>query len=84
MIPPPELHLLIGTVNKMFDELSKVWPDCEDMWMKALHINDSRKLLKNVKILEDSCPPHLRGYADAFNAFNEVVTSCYGTVLQQN
>ena len=68
----------------------------EEKWMKTLHIkreeyhggayngNDSRKLLKNVNILKQSCPSPFKGYVDAFNAFDEVVMSCYGTVLQQN
>lgn len=25
LIPPPELHLMLGTVNKIFDELNKLW-----------------------------------------------------------
>ena len=33
LVPPPELHLLIGPVNTIYDELSKVWPDCEE-WIK--------------------------------------------------
>ena len=26
LVPPPELHLLIGPVNTMYDELCKIWP----------------------------------------------------------
>ena len=44
--------------------------------------NDCRKLLKNVHILEQSCP--FRGYVEAFNAFNGVVESCYSTILLDN
>ena len=95
-VPPPELHLLIGPVNKMFDELCKIWPHCEDVWMKPLRIkreeyhgdsfneNDCRKLLKNVDILDQSCPSDFRGYVNAFNAFNEVVHLCYDTNLFDN
>ena len=34
-IPRSELHLLLGPVNKMLDELCKVWPDYEEKWMKG-------------------------------------------------
>ena len=30
-------HLLIGPVNYMYDEISKVWPGCEQ-WSKRLHL----------------------------------------------
>ena len=62
-ISPPYL-VLLGPVNKMFDELCKMWPDCEDLWMKPMYIkregyhggsvngNDSKTLLKNVDIVD--------------------------------
>ena len=82
IVPPPELHLLIGPVNMMYvvDELCKVWPTCQQ-WIKRLHIkredyhggsfngNDSRKLSKNVPILEkisQSSNPKVQGYVNAF------------------
>ena len=37
LVPPPELHFLIGLVNMMYNELSKVWPTCQQ-WIKQLHI----------------------------------------------
>ena len=76
----------------MYDELSKVWPSC-DRWIERLDVkrekyhggksngNDSRKLLKNVKLLEELCPPKFRNFVEAFRAFNEVVTVCYGRDL---
>ena len=50
-------------------------------------VNDSRKLLKNVKILEEIAPsPSLKvkKFIYAFKAFNDVVLSCYGRVLSPN
>ena len=95
LVPPPELHLLMGPVNKMYDELSKVWTACEE-WIQRLHIkkeeyhggtfngNDCRKLLKHVSILKEIAPtPSLKvtKFIDAFEAFNNVVTACYGKTL---
>ena len=28
LVPPPELHLLLGPVNTLYDALSKVWAAC--------------------------------------------------------
>ena len=63
LLPPPELHLLIGPANKMYSELEAIWPDSEE-WLKACNVkkeeyhggsfagNESRKLLQNVDHLE--------------------------------
>ena len=95
VVPPPELHLLIGPVNTIYDELSKVWPDCEE-WIKRLSIkredyhggqfngNDSRKLMKNISILEEFAPSKVNPFIETFKAFNEVIKSCYGTNLFPN
>ena len=57
VIPPPELHLLIGLVNTLYYELEQVWPKCQD-WIKGSNVkntdyhggcldeSDSRVLLK--------------------------------------
>ena len=37
LVPPPELHLLLGPVNKMNDEMLKVWPQGEE-WSDRLYI----------------------------------------------
>ena len=96
LIPPPELHLLIGPVNTLYDALFKVWPSCVE-WINRLYIkreeyhggsfngNDCRKLLKNIAVLEEisasSLSPQVPMYIETFKAFNEVVTSCYGKTL---
>ena len=46
--------------------------------------NDSRKLLKNISILEEIAPPSVRSFVDAMKTFNEVVQSCYGNELSPN
>ena len=93
LVPPPELHLLLGPVNVLYDELTKVWPAVGESWSEKLHIkreeyhrgqfngNDCRKLLKNVQLLKDCCPEKYGKFLEAFSGFNEVVTACYGTDL---
>ena len=63
VVLPPELHFMLGPVNTMYDQLCKVCPACEQ-WIERMYIkredyhggsfngNDSRKLLKNVSVLE--------------------------------
>ena len=43
--------------------------------------NDSRNLLKNVKLFEELCPPKFRNFVESFRALNEVATVCYGRGL---
>ena len=94
ILPPPELHLMIGVVNKMYAEMEKIWLKSEQ-WLdscnvkkEAYHggtfaVNESRKLLKNVNRLEVLSPPsQCENYVVAFKSFNEVVASCYGKELR--
>ena len=93
VIPPPELHLLMGTVNKMYTSLEQEWPESEE-WLDACNVkkeeyhggsfsgNDSRRLLVNVKRLEALKPPSfVEKYIVAFKSFNSVVESCFGKKL---
>ena len=93
LIPPPELHLLIGPVNKLYYSLENEWPESE-AWLKSCNVkkeeyhggqfvgNDSRKLLKNVHKLEALNPPtSIEKFISAFNSFNAVVEACYGMDL---
>ena len=93
LFPPPELHLLIGPVNKLYTALESVWPESEN-WLKSCNVkkeeyhggsfagNESRKLLKNIDRLEALSPPPSCGkFINIFKSFNEVVLSCYGAEL---
>ena len=93
LIPPPELHLLLGPVNKLYTELEEEWPECE-LWLKKCNVkkedyhgcqfagNESRKLLKNVDKLEALHPPaSATKFITAFRSFNAVVEACYGKNL---
>ena len=93
LLPPQELHLLIGPVNKMYNALEAIWPQSVD-WLKACTVkkeeyhggsfasNDSRNPLQNVDRLEALYLPSSCGkFVSAFKSFNEVVSLCYETEL---
>ena len=93
LLPPPELHLLIGPANKMSSALEAIWPQSVD-WLKSWNLkkeeyhwgsfpgSDSRKLIRNVHRLEVLNPLSSCGkFVSAFKSFNEVVSSCYETEL---
>ena len=91
-IPPPELHLMLGPVNQIYDELSNVWTD-SNKWLQACHVkqtdyhggkfegNDCRKLLRKLDILRELCPQEYEQFIETFAQFDEVVHSCYGNDL---
>ena len=96
VIPPPELHLLIGPVNKMYSELEAFWPACEE-WLDLCNVkkedyhggtfagNACRKLLKNVARLEAlNIPEKYKKFVTTFNSFNNVVSACYGNKLDED
>ena len=94
-VPPPELHLLIGPVNTLYDALNKVWSESES-WLSKCNVkkteyhggsfagNDSRKLLKHCDDLDVLCPEEFKQYVKTFKAFNDVVGGCYGRNLETN
>lgn len=99
LIPPMELHLLLGVVNHLFKGLTKLYPGAAE-WPLKLHIkmedyhggefvgNDCRKLLKNVNILnellEDENLIELKCFSKAFETFKEVVDGCFGSTICSN
>jgi len=83
IIPLPELHLMIGPVNTLFNALIKKWPealqwaDTCSVTREAIHGgsftgNSCRKLLRNVNQLEQMCPPECIPFVKTFQAFNRV------------
>ena len=95
VIPPPELHLLLGPTNHLIDALSKVWPGCI-AWLQSLNLykeeyfggtyegNECRKILKNIDSLKQKCPREFAQFVTTFETFNEVVKSCYGFELAED
>ena len=94
-VPPPELHLLLGPKNHLYNELRKVWSGAEG-WIQSFHVkkmdyhggyfegNDCRKILKKVDTLEERCPDELQGFSNTFRLFDNVVKACYGSELEKN
>ena len=82
-------------VNTLYDALNKEWPESES-WLKICNVkkteyhggsfagNESRKLLKRCKYLNESCPSELQSYVQTFKAFDEVVDACYSRELKSN
>ena len=81
----PELHLLIGPVNKMYAVIESLRSDSKN-WLKSCNVkeedyhggssasNESRKLLKSNDRLEAFSPPSSSTkFINAFKSFNQVV-----------
>ena len=97
IIPPTELHLLLGIVNHLFKNLSEHWPRAKQ-WPALLHIqlqphhrgqfagNECHKLLQNVDILqrlaEKACAYEAQGFIKTFRNFRDNVSSCFGKSLE--
>lgn len=83
IIPPPELHLLLGPFNTMYKGLNSVWEDSVN-WLKACSVerealhggsfngNSCMKLLNNVDLLASMCPMEALKYVAAFRSFHKV------------
>lgn len=92
IVPPPELHLLLGPMNTLFNSLQKQWPQAIE-WAAACHAerdalhggsfngNNCKKLLRGIDKLEELCPIEYKPYIETFNAFKQVVGACYGNIL---
>ena len=99
LIPPMELHLLLGVVNHMYKAMTEVWPNVVK-WPSALHIqqepyhggqfagNACHKLLSNLDLLqriaETESAFQVFGIIDALRKFKSVVTACFGMVLEDD
>lgn len=95
ILPPPELHLLLGVVNFLYFNLEKIWPDAIQ-WPKCLQLekeafhggsfagNACRKLLRNVDKLANIVPHEHNNFVSAFRAFNDVVSCCFGKSLERD
>ncbi len=100
LIPPPELHLLIGVVNHLFSGMKKLWPQASD-WPHFLHIFPEvyhggqsfngpacHKLLQNVDKLEQLVQVQnqfqVQTWVSAFRDFQAVVHGMFGMHLSDN
>lgn len=97
IIPPPELHLMLGMVNTLYKHLLE---NCEEdaiMWAKECHVtrdvrhngssfngNACKILLDKVDILVSWGRNLFRmGYVEAFRNFRAVVQACFSYNLDE-
>lgn len=93
VMPPPELHLLLGVVNTVFEGLVRVWGlENAISWAVAVGVSREsyhgntfeggpcRTLIKpkNIAKLQAMAPPFIQPVCDALLAFDRVVTECFG------
>ena len=97
IIPPPELHLLLGVVNTVFTHMLK---ECENealAWANDCHVqreirrggsgfkgNACKTLLDKVDLLRRSANLAVLKYVQVFDDFKKVVSSCFGNNLSKN
>ena len=94
IIPPPELHLILGVVNTLIDKMEKEFQADTKLWIRKLRnsrdITHSRSgfngnackiLLDKVDILRSFCNLGLLKYINTLEKFNNVVNSCFGYEL---
>ncbi len=94
VVPPPELHLLLGITNKIFDELNSAWgKDKAYKWAYnqcivrveyrggSMEGNQCQMVLKKAATLCQELPEHLKKFGLALDQFSQVVEGCFGQVL---
>ena len=89
ILPPPELHLLLGPVNTLFKAMEREWTDALT-WADSCHVsrealhggqfngNSCHALLNKLDLLRSMCRLHCLKHLQCFEAFRQVVQSCYG------
>lgn len=95
IIPPPELHLLLGVVNTLVDKLSEECSDIANKWIKECNVkrettnggtgfngNSCKALLNKIDILRSKDNLPSLKYVDTLSKFKNVVEACFGTKLK--
>lgn len=95
LIPPPSLHLMLGVVNTLLDQLQKRW-DQAYTWAANNNIvkknyhggtmegKQCKKLLRKAHLLEQVLPENVKNFARAMLRFADVYTSCFQNELKPN
>ncbi len=97
LIPPPELHLMLGVMNKIFEAVNKAWGNNKaHQWAQrngiakaeyyggCLEGSQCRQVLFKAPLLCKELPWHLKQFALMLNSFNDVRDSCFGQILKPN
>jgi hypothetical protein len=94
IIPPPELHLMLGVVNTLFNHMASEFSDAAWEWAKACNVerdvtnggtgfngNSCKTLLNKIDILRSGCPIGCLKFVRTFDNFRLVVKACFSTDL---
>lgn len=97
IIAPPELHLMLGVVNTLYNRMKEEYDvECQK-WAKRCNAtqdfvhgapafagNSCKLLLEKIEILREICRPECLNYVKCFQDFREVVESCFSNDLKSN
>lgn len=94
VIPPPELHLMLGVVNTIFNHIATEFEETAFTWAKLCNVerdvtnggtgfngNSCKSLLNKTDILRSICPLSCLKYVQVLDDFHSVVKACFGQVL---
>ena len=97
IVVPPELHLMIGVVNKLYDHMFAENKEISEQWAKKCNVqrdkktkklafngNSCRELLRHVDVLRSISSIETLKYVDTFSKFNLVVDSCFSLQLKDD
>lgn len=97
IIPPPELHLMLGVVNTLFNHMLEEFKDEALLWAKSCFVvrevyrgcsgyngNSCKILLEKLDILRSQCSLGCLKFVDVFNDFRLIVQACFGKNLDKN
>lgn len=94
-IPPPELHLMLGVVNKLYDHMLLEFEEDSIKWAKLCNVerktthgvafagNACKTLLNKVDVLRSFCNIGCLKYVRCFQDF-QVVDTCFSITLKEN
>ena len=83
VVPPPELHLMTGPFNTIFEDMMKIWPAAES-WLDKCNTrrhaqhgggftgNSCMQLLEKLDILASICPMNCLPHVKALRCFHDV------------
>lgn len=89
IIPPLELHLMLGVVNTVFDHMIEEFKDETMAWAKFCNVerdvthgsglngNSCKKLLDKLDILRSTWPIGCMKYVQVIEDFRLVVKTCF-------
>lgn len=95
ILPPPELHFMMGPVNMIYKALEKEWPGVVS-WVDACHVkrdpihggtfsgNGCKVLLSNIDRLRAIFLLYCLPFVKALEAFSSVIDACFSKTLKPN